>query len=596
MEATKHHIKKFPMDGGCWRLDWFGKIRWNEDVKSEPEIQVFLTRLKDSPNPTLAPLHPYSLDSSRRYETFIGVGLLPLVYIGSVWEKGYRIDERRRVETSTFLIDTLHAAAIPFSSNATGAPNRRLIPPTQYPLGSAAWSVVQHSPIIAIPNNNDPEGILIPAIELIRFYYIFSSSSARALFLNKYNILIDECRFDSAASKPDVEMKLAWYARIKDAWVLARYAVSGYMQEQVNRIYTWVQLNHKNGWEKSGDMIQSTLFPFDGSTRLKAEGVSLIGDDGKKRFLVTRLLKCSFPMPYSEVAVVREKRPEGDDSNGDSIAHTISAWPSDYSNDEEELPYSNEQEPDKKVQRLILEIDEERFDDLASKKIRRILELVQPRKRKLIFLESTGKKEGLGTGEGTWSDSDLSPAELKSNVAAKESPSAVSLNIIVHTLRYLRAQGVKVEGVALSEKVSTVLGETFSYFPMTSSWGIMNIVPPRPRMLLAARIKYGGQISYLFEIERDSTKKSDVHSVMLMHSVGYEEIPDQDLKSVMTDCVKDRGWKRDSASRIYRRKLIPHPAMPPQTETIPVKDLGEKLGKRIYAALKRFSETRYRNV
>src|SRR5271167_5026855 len=64
-------IDAFPDDDLLWRIEWIGGVGYNTSVPSEPQIDVCLARLPKGEKRTVK----------------IGVGLLPYVWIGSVWQK-----------------------------------------------------------------------------------------------------------------------------------------------------------------------------------------------------------------------------------------------------------------------------------------------------------------------------------------------------------------------------------------------------------------------------------------------------------------------------------------------------------------------------
>jgi hypothetical protein len=222
-------------------------------------------------NADIYPLSPNALNTSYRKITEIGVGLLPLVWIGSVWRNGYRIDDGIvKYVSKSFSVDTTFATPIQFSTCSDPALQSRLIPATEYPLGLAAWEKIRESQLFALPVNGDPYGLLIPAIEVIRFYYICSSSTARALFYDRYASLINdpECNLDIPL--PSVKLTLDWVAKHEDAWVLARFLASEIVKSRAKKIYDWVQLNTMEYSEKK---LNQSFFPFDGVTKLNVQGM-----------------------------------------------------------------------------------------------------------------------------------------------------------------------------------------------------------------------------------------------------------------------------------------------------------------------------------
>ena len=78
-------IDAFPDDDLLWRIEWIVGVGYNTSVPSEPQIDVCLAQLpKGEKNPLSARARSSQVEK-RTVE--IGVGLLPYVWIGSVWQK-----------------------------------------------------------------------------------------------------------------------------------------------------------------------------------------------------------------------------------------------------------------------------------------------------------------------------------------------------------------------------------------------------------------------------------------------------------------------------------------------------------------------------
>jgi hypothetical protein len=95
------------------------------------------------------------------------VGLLPYIWIGSVWRKGrpaitnlsaYR--RHVRIDTTSFRMVSLDIAAS--RDNA--------IPRSSYLFG-ASWPHVCRTQLAALEQNEDPYAVMVPTAEIIRFHY-----------------------------------------------------------------------------------------------------------------------------------------------------------------------------------------------------------------------------------------------------------------------------------------------------------------------------------------------------------------------------------------------------------------------------------------
>ena len=86
MAEPVYAIDDFPDDDRLWRIEWIGGVGYNTSVPSEPLIDVTLAQL---PKGERNPLSGRACSSQVEKRTVkIGVGLLPYIWIGSVWQKG----------------------------------------------------------------------------------------------------------------------------------------------------------------------------------------------------------------------------------------------------------------------------------------------------------------------------------------------------------------------------------------------------------------------------------------------------------------------------------------------------------------------------
>ncbi|WP_293278570.1 hypothetical protein [Neisseria sp. oral taxon 014] len=82
-------IKEFPNDGRVWRIDWFGAVRKNDNVPTEPTIDVYLRPVSVTDKTSIA---DFGWLNKERICCTIGVGQLPVLTIGSLWKNGKLLD------------------------------------------------------------------------------------------------------------------------------------------------------------------------------------------------------------------------------------------------------------------------------------------------------------------------------------------------------------------------------------------------------------------------------------------------------------------------------------------------------------------------
>ena len=158
-------IKEFPNDGRVWRIDWFGAVRKNDNVPTEPTIDVYLRPVSVTDKTSIA---DFGWLNKERICCTIGVGQLPVLTIGSLWKNGKLLDYQVIVpsnlpnvniaEDSVRLIEAAH-------KDQTG-----------YIINKAAFDIGGFknglsARCLAIESDGDPYSIIIPVAEVIRFYY-----------------------------------------------------------------------------------------------------------------------------------------------------------------------------------------------------------------------------------------------------------------------------------------------------------------------------------------------------------------------------------------------------------------------------------------
>jgi hypothetical protein len=564
-DAKRYKISTFPKDGNLWRIDWMNGIRLNPHATSEQLIKVFLTRLNtlndfNSTNP----LNNKNL-SKEHYSADIGVGLLPLVWIGSVWRDGHLVEKYIEHPTRTFEVDTNQAQFIIFSSSTKkGEASCRIIPAFQYPLGSEAWNGISKSPLIALPYNNDPHGLLVPAIEVIRFYYIYSSYSARALFFGQYDKLLREPTTFDPLTKV-VTIFLHWFCRESDAWILARYKASPLMQERAKKIHEWIQLESLNRFASTPH--GTSFFPFDGKSKLTAVVRPIVGEDGVKRFLAVRLVTCTAAMPFSDVVLEIEAKPSNPDEAEECKPIWGRIWPYGY----DDIPkiFDHSGEPDKRYFPINIGVLEDRFAALEGKKLKVTRKISDKPSGKAIVKLPNNPKTGVGTSGGTYGENNTAKTNVRVDVTAQGDNSLkTDLVTFLEALEYLRSKkSIIVTTIPVGAGSYLHRDETISYFQPGRSedrWtSIGAIIDEKerkrilPRRLIVAKLELNGRAGYAMEMERKPGKNETI-SILILAKEDFTEISSEEFKCFIRQCVDRNRWPSKKDTHRYRRSSVAH--------------------------------------
>jgi hypothetical protein len=125
-------IDGFPDDDLLWRIEWLGGVGYNTSVPSEPQIDVSLAQLPRARGTRSAREHAPQVE---KRTVKIGVGLLPYIWIGSVWQKRRPVMKNLAAYRSLVSIDTTSFRMVALGM-ATSLDNA--IPTNSYLFG-ASW-------------------------------------------------------------------------------------------------------------------------------------------------------------------------------------------------------------------------------------------------------------------------------------------------------------------------------------------------------------------------------------------------------------------------------------------------------------------------
>lgn len=541
-------IKEFPNDGRVWRIDWFGAVRKNDNVPTEPTIDVYLRPVSVTDKTSIA---DFGWLNKERICCTIGVGQLPVLTIGSLWKNGKLLDYQVIVpsnlpnvniaEDSVHLIEAGH-------KDQTG-----------YIINKAAFDIGGFknglsARCLAIESDGDPYSIIIPVAEVIRFYYAISTNLAKIAFLGSYETNFDQiigerCGFDSKTKILIIHLRQWLYDN--EGWVLGRILRDKNAQQGFFQIHRSLV---KQSVGKYHQPMPETNFPFQGKTDWAARCLSFTSG-GKVRTLILELLRCTAPFPFSNLVVIR-------DNDGRQASP------------ETDLPESNKrpylrnqglksgtskklhsiEEPVQNMKRMVIDYVKERFGDLWNKElIKPEKEFCNYRKTDLLFLPPSESTTALGTGDGTSGQSKTAPISISINVgketgiAQKLRPHSRSEALpatfenMMAAVRYL-SENYQDKGV--TAKVWPTL-----YMPLTSNrssqWSYLdtsatttNLVKT-PRRVLIAELNIDNMLFWLVEFEQRESESLTAAMIYGASSMKAEEI-----KKILHLLARSKGiWK-----------------------------------------------------
>lgn len=570
---------KFPQDDNYWRVDWIESVPTKLAAR-ESLLTTFLTRIKESFHDKLDPLDPSTIYKSSsvapsRFVVPIGVGHQSLVSIGSVWRNGFNVSQDYAYTKFNIKLNTSEAAPITFQH--TNKQGKRVLTAHQYPTGAIAYQRIKNSTLIAIPYDGDEFGFMIPASEIIRFYYLMSSKMSLALYHGNFDKLVVKSETIFLPDAGHLEFTLNWGVNVYDVPIIARYLSSEIMQEKVSDIFDWLRKNSINGAE---DKSTTTFFPFDEETNLTFEGMWVRGDDNRQRILCTRLITCSGPFYYDQ-AFASKITSENNGVNNDP-ENTMNNPMSLYWNipSAEPTEIDIEEEPSKKHLTKAYVSLESRFEGLANKSINIGKVSYQSNRNKKVRYEKSDKKRKISTSNGTFGASNTRKANavVDMNIGNRDSTIPARLESFINALNFLRTKGYTVNTipVQLPEKYSgkrgfqpvatAVIGNEivvgcFKTSPAKNSWVNIDIGGKlKPRGMIIAQVSFNHKSIYLFELEQDFNKDNlENYSVLIQYKSDLSMFTNENLYNFLWNCAENKGWSNiyleDEVETINRRRV-----------------------------------------
>lgn len=522
-------IMEFPKDGRFWRVDWLGAVLPNPNISTEPGFQVVLSPFKENPlasdSKALAAINATYADQQKVIQ--LGVGQLPLIDIGSIWLNGYKQNKfAGKVEFFTdLLINPSTTQVVPALHKVN---DFSLIPFSSYRFGKAGAG----SQLIAVSSDGYPYKILIPAMELIRFYYAVSTHLSHALFTGVFqhnlNAIINVDRSQYQPDDDRVILGLRQEITDEEGWVIARIRRSKEAAEGCKRIYDEVLRDGIN----RGYVHPSSCFPFQGKTSIRAR-VKWLRDSINSPWhcLVLSLEQCSAPMPYSELTVIRDN----DGSQAEDWTDIPESDKQLYNrpkakiNQDGSLDLQSQHDTNAGIQPAELSLPTSRFTALIGRKPDK------PTKEQCLYRRAGDKTsvslvvDELGTGQGGYGEEERTTQRLNI-VPEHQEPKKTALPASFET--FVEAVELLNQTEGFTAEIRTT--ELLEYMPLIKpaskwQWSYLDSSRRVRRKVIVADISFGGRYFSLIEFEHRMNRPC---KACLVDS-GEKLLSDQEIYSLL---------------------------------------------------------------
>lgn len=380
-------------DDRIWRIDWFGDVAYPGSVRryAQPSITVALSPLLSDQADRANPLSPESTDHQHAWKAWIPIAALPMVAIGDLWQHGQPIASPD-YQVETFKKLSIIPETTAFLKAGLAIDEHFLLPLKHHP----GHRLHTQSYCVAV-SLGEQRRLLIPCVEIIRFYFGSSSNFLQRLFtapLTPERLWISK-RFNPA--NKHLHLELANRLSGLSAKDIGRIAESKFAWRAAAGIYASCQKASAQGLP----VYPYTGFPFEGVTNLVACGVWLpFGDQEEATFLVYRLRSCSHPFPFQSLSY---KASDWKATHASSDQAGARAKQFSYRHSQSSKAEATEQDAaGDRNQRRALFASPRQFPDLQYKSIWR--DKIDTMPGADVFLKhEDGRLEQVAIGESPWS-------------------------------------------------------------------------------------------------------------------------------------------------------------------------------------------------
>ena len=267
-----------------WRIDWLGQLDYPGVVKRfrQPCVSVSISPVTDN---------DHTFCTSEQREVWVALGAIPMIEVGQIWQAG-RLTKQPVPELVTFRL-AIRRDTTKLVKAGLELDGRFLLPFDQHP-----WHKHHTNAYCLVVRADEHQQIVIPCMELIRFYFGSSSNVLHKLFTQPFTeeLLWSKKHFDAANGH--LHLKLTGGIPGDAAPDVGRIAMDPVAQRAAGLLYA----SCASAKSANQAAYPKTHFPFEGVTWLQATGTWIANQDGDQGlFVVSAIRSCSHPFPFSSL-------------------------------------------------------------------------------------------------------------------------------------------------------------------------------------------------------------------------------------------------------------------------------------------------------
>ncbi len=288
------YLHQLTPDERMWRIDWFGEFYYPPILNnSQPSVRVAISPVLNDAFDSNAMLDSLATNLNNQKQISLKVGLLGLVKIGDVWQHGqcistpnYNVEKFEKLNINKTTA-TIVKAGLPIDGEF-------ILPLDEHP-----WHRLQtmsYCLCVTLPNKNR---IIIPCVELIRFYFGSSSKLLHLLFTRQISTddFWKSCNFNKSSGH--LHLKLADNLSGMSAADIGRIALDNNAWRSARLIFDTCMAAST----AREAIYPFTGFPFIGKSDLVCTGKWLsYGSRPNATFVVYQIKSCSHPFPFKSLS------------------------------------------------------------------------------------------------------------------------------------------------------------------------------------------------------------------------------------------------------------------------------------------------------
>lgn len=560
-----------------WRIEGFGALDLNPSVPSEPTIEVILVPLWK------AQVDPETINKKATYQyserrvVRVGVGLLSCLHIGTLWCGGYQLNTPPY--TSRDFDDLLITPETSRITDASRSPS--LITNDFYP---AVDNCVKAKYLVIdldqkLHSVNKQSKLIIPCVEVARFYYTNSTQLTRAIIGGGLDTHSNDVYAPHKSRLPGDDgigfVQLRDTIKDADRKIVARIAFDQIANRNARNIYTSII---KNAFEENCAVLEARP-PYEGNTDLKVEGKWILSADDVWHFLVYRLVSCTAPFPFNQLDW-------GRDNDGTPVGLSDSTRPVAYpgavkrpikpaETKEGGRLITNTEEPSLDYEVTDIEVVSDRFPDLRNKRAgKKIKNSENTTRAGNVRPGGPEEVDTFSTGAGGHEGNNVAPVSVTQQ--GEEQPNGEGEEIkavrlpagfdnFKNMLCELESLGnISTSLVLLDSSSDDVELKDCTYFPALHGgrplkWSYINYDERQRRQAMVAHCCCNSAHFYIMDIEVREDDENDRYSMLLLHDVSLSEVGVGRLQAVLHFAAQNGGrWIRDWELKNLAKERFKH--------------------------------------